>query len=275
MAKRKTLLPGFGLAFGTTVFMVSLLVIIPLIALVWKSTDMNWVEAYQTLGNPRVLAAFRVTFVSAFLAAFINVFFGLAIAWVLVRYPLPGKRIIDALIDLPFALPTAVAGIVLTAIYAPNGWLGQYLSELGIKIAYTPAGIVVALVFIGLPFIVRTVEPVLQDLDQQQEEASISLGASNWETFRRVILPPLIPATLTGFSLALARGLGEYGSVIFIAGNMPMISEIVPLLIVTKLEQYDYAGATVIALASLALAFIMLFIINILQQWTRRRTGRV
>lgn len=274
MSQRRSLLPGFGLSLGVTVFTVSLLVLIPLLALVTKSAELSLGELWHTLADRRVLAAFRVSFSTAFAAAFLNLFLGLIVAWVLVRYPLPLKRAWDSLIDLPFALPTAVAGIVLTTLYSPNGWLGQFFGEFGIRVAFTPLGITIALIFIGLPFVVRTVEPVLQDLDRQQEEASTSLGASRWQTFRRVLLPPLVPALLTGFSLAFARGLGEYGSVIFIAGNMPMKSEIVPLLIVTKLEQYNYPGATVIALASLVVAFVMLLIINGLQQWTRQRTGR-
>ncbi|WP_110661439.1 sulfate ABC transporter permease subunit CysT [Salinicola socius] len=274
MSQRKTLLPGFGLSLGITVFTLSLLVLIPLLALVTKSAELSLGGMWDALADRRVLAAFRVSFSTAFAAAFANVFLGLIVAWVLVRYPLPFKRGFDALIDLPFALPTAVAGIVLTTLYAPNGWLGQFFTDWGIRVAFTPLGIIVALIFIGLPFVVRTVEPVLQELDRQQEEASTSLGASRWQTFYRVLLPPLVPAILTGFSLAFARGLGEYGSVIFIAGNMPMRSEIVPLLIVTKLEQYDYAGATVIALASLVVAFIMLLVVNGLQHWTRKRTGR-
>ncbi|WP_110603078.1 sulfate ABC transporter permease subunit CysT [Salinicola lusitanus] len=274
MSHRKTRLPGFGLSLGITVFTLSLLVLIPLSALVTQSAELSLGGMWHALADRRVLAAFRVSFSTAFAAAFTNVLLGLVVAWVLVRYPLPFKRSLDALIDLPFALPTAVAGIVLTTLYAPNGWLGQFFTDWGIRIAFTPMGIVVALIFIGLPFVVRTVEPVLQELDRQQEEASTSLGASRWQTFYRVLLPPLVPAILTGFSLAFARGLGEYGSVIFIAGNMPMKSEIVPLLIVTKLEQYDYAGATVIALASLVVAFIMLLVVNGLQHWTRQRTGQ-
>ncbi|WP_342593881.1 sulfate ABC transporter permease subunit CysT [Salinicola lusitanus] len=274
MSHRKTRLPGFGLSLGITVFTLSLLVLIPLSALVTQSAELSLGGMWHALADRRVLAAFRVSFSTAFAAAFTNVLLGLVVAWVLVRYPLPFKRSFDALIDLPFALPTAVAGIVLTTLYAPNGWLGQFFTDWGIRIAFTPLGIVVALIFIGLPFVVRTVEPVLQELDRQQEEASTSLGASRWQTFYRVLLPPLVPAILTGFSLAFARGLGEYGSVIFIAGNMPMKSEIVPLLIVTKLEQYDYAGATVIALASLVVAFIMLLVVNGLQHWTRQRTGQ-
>ncbi|ERS81059.1 hypothetical protein Q672_07020 [Marinobacter sp. EVN1] len=275
MKRSFSILPGFRLASGITLFYLSLLVLIPLCALVWKTTELSLEELVATLTNSRVLASFRVSILTALAAAFINLFLGFVIAWVLVRYPMPFKRMFDAVIDLPFALPTAVAGIVLAALYAPDGWIGSFFTELGIRIAYTPLGIVVALMFIGLPFVVRTVEPVLQDLDSQLEEAAQSLGASPWTIFRRVLFPPLIPALLTGFALAFARGLGEYGSVIFIAGNMPMVSEIVPLLIITKLEQYDYAGATAIGLMMLVVAFIMLLVINLLQAWTRKRTGKL
>ncbi len=275
MKRSFSILPGFRLASGITLFYLSLLVLIPLCALVWKTTELSLGELFATLTNSRVLASFRVSILTALAAAFINLFLGFVIAWVLVRYPMPMKRLFDAVIDLPFALPTAVAGIVLAALYAPDGWIGSFFTELGIRIAYTPLGIVVALMFIGLPFVVRTVEPVLQDLDSQLEEAAQSLGASPWTIFRRVLFPPLIPALLTGFALAFARGLGEYGSVIFIAGNMPMVSEIVPLLILTKLEQYDYAGATAIGLMMLVVAFIMLLVINMLQAWTRKRTGKL
>ncbi|MGX1203430.1 sulfate transport system permease protein [Marinobacter sp. MBR-105] len=275
MKRSFSILPGFRLASGITLFYLSLLVLIPLCALVWKTTELSLEELVATLTNSRVLASFRVSILTALAAAFINLFLGFVIAWVLVRYPMPFKRLFDAVIDLPFALPTAVAGIVLAALYAPDGWIGSFFTELGIRIAYTPLGIVVALMFIGLPFVVRTVEPVLQDLDSQLEEAAQSLGASPWTIFRRVLFPPLIPALLTGFALAFARGLGEYGSVIFIAGNMPMVSEIVPLLIITKLEQYDYAGATAIGLMMLVVAFIMLLVINLLQAWTRKRTGKL
>jgi len=274
MKRSFSILPGFRLASGITLFYLSLLVLIPLCALVWKTTELSLDELVATLTNSRVLASFRVSILTALAAALINLFLGFVIAWVLVRYPMPFKRLFDAVIDLPFALPTAVAGIVLAALYAPDGWIGSFFTELGIRIAYTPLGIVVALMFIGLPFVVRTVEPVLQDLDSQLEEAAQSLGASPWTIFRRVLFPPLIPALLTGFALAFARGLGEYGSVIFIAGNMPMVSEIVPLLIITKLEQYDYAGATAIGLMMLVVAFIMLLVINLLQAWTRKRTGK-
>ncbi len=275
MKRSFSILPGFRLASGITLFYLSLLVLVPLCALVWKTTSLSWGELVSTLTSSRVLASFRVSILTALVAAFINLFLGFVIAWVLVRYPLPFKRVFDALIDLPFALPTAVAGIVLAALYSPDGWIGSLFTELGIRIAYTPLGIVVALMFIGLPFVVRTVEPVLQDLDRQLEEAAESLGASPWTIFRRVLFPPLVPALLTGFALAFARGLGEYGSVIFIAGNMPMVSEIVPLLIITKLEQYDYAGAAAIGLMMLAVAFVMLLIINLLQGWTRKRTGKL
>jgi sulfate/thiosulfate transport system permease protein len=275
MKRSFSILPGFRLASGITLFYLSLLVLIPLCAMVWKTTELSLEELVATLTNSRVLASFRVSILTALAAAFINLFLGFVIAWVLVRYPMPFKRLFDAVIDLPFALPTAVAGIVLAALYAPDGWIGSFFTELGIRIAYTPLGIVVALMFIGLPFVVRTVEPVLQDLDSQLEEAAQSLGASPWTIFRRVLFPPLIPALLTGFALAFARGLGEYGSVIFIAGNMPMVSEIVPLLIITKLEQYDYAGATAIGLMMLVVAFIMLLVINLLQAWTRKRTGKL
>ena len=275
MKRSFSILPGFRLASGITLFYLSLLVLIPLCALVWKTTELTLEELVGTLTNSRVLASFRVSILTALAAALINLFLGFVIAWVLVRYPMPLKRLFDAVIDLPFALPTAVAGIVLAALYAPDGWIGSFFTELGIRIAYTPLGIIVALVFIGLPFVVRTVEPVLQDLDSQLEEAAQSLGASPWTIFRRVLFPPLIPALLTGFALAFARGLGEYGSVIFIAGNMPMVSEIVPLLIITKLEQYDYAGATAIGLMMLVVAFIMLLVINMLQAWTRKRTGKL
>jgi len=275
MKRSFSILPGFRLASGITLFYLSLLVLIPLCALVWKTTELSLGELFATLTNSRVLASFRVSILTALAAAFINLFLGFVIAWVLVRYPMPMKRLFDAVIDLPFALPTAVAGIVLAALYAPDGWIGSFFTELGIRVAYTPLGIVVALMFIGLPFVVRTVEPVLQDLDSQLEEAAQSLGASPWTIFRRVLFPPLVPALLTGFALAFARGLGEYGSVIFIAGNMPMVSEIVPLLILTKLEQYDYAGATAIGLMMLVVAFIMLLVINMLQAWTRKRTGKL
>jgi sulfate/thiosulfate transport system permease protein len=270
--KQPSVLPGFGLTLGFTLSYLGLIVLIPLGALVLGAAGAG-LEAWQSLASPRVLAAFRVSFGTALLAAAVNAVFGLIVAWVLVRYVFPGKRLVDSLIDLPFALPTAVAGIALSALYAGNGWLGQYLEPLGVKVAFTPLGIVVALIFIGLPFVVRTVEPVLQDLDAEVEEAAATLGARRWQAFRRVILPAILPALLTGFALAFARGLGEYGSVIFIAGNMPMVSEIVPLLIVIELEQYDYAGATVVGTAMLAASFLLLLAINLLQRWARTRNG--
>jgi sulfate/thiosulfate transport system permease protein len=268
--KQPSVLPGFGLTLGFTLSYLGLIVLLPLGALVLSAAGAG-VPAWQSLASPRVLAAFRVSFGTAFVAALVNAAFGLIVAWVMVRYRFPGRRIVDSLIDLPFALPTAVAGIALTALYAGNGWLGQFLEPMGIKVAFTPLGIVVALIFIGLPFVVRTVEPVLQDLDAEVEEAAATLGARRWQAFCRVILPAILPALLTGFALAFARGLGEYGSVIFIAGNMPMVSEIVPLLIVIELEQYDYAGATVVGTAMLAASFLLLLAINLLQRWTRAR----
>jgi sulfate transport system permease protein len=270
--KQPSVLPGFGLTLGFTLSYLGLIVLIPLGALVLAAGGAG-IEAWQSLASPRVLAAFRVSFGTALVAAAVNAVFGLIVAWVLVRYAFPGKRLVDSLIDLPFALPTAVAGIALTALYAGNGWLGQFLEPLGVKIAFTPLGIVVALIFIGLPFVVRTVEPVLQDLDPEIDEVAATLGARRWQAFRRIILPAILPALLTGFALAFARGLGEYGSVIFIAGNMPMVSEIVPLLIVIELEQYDYAGATVVGTAMLAASFLLLLAINLLQRWARARNG--
>jgi sulfate/thiosulfate transport system permease protein len=268
--KQPSVLPGFGLTLGFTLSYLGLIVLLPLGALIVSAAGAG-VEAWQSLASPRVLAAFRVSFGTALAAAVVNALFGLIVAWVLVRYDFPGRRLVDSLIDLPFALPTAVAGIALTALYAGNGWLGQFLEPIGIRVAFTPLGIVVALIFIGLPFVVRTVEPVLQDLDAEIEEAAATLGARRWQAFCRIILPAILPALLTGFALAFARGLGEYGSVIFIAGNMPMVSEIVPLLIVIELEQYDYAGATVVGTAMLAASFLLLLAINLLQRWTRVR----
>ncbi|HEY5994831.1 MAG TPA: sulfate ABC transporter permease subunit CysT [Gallionellaceae bacterium] len=269
-----SVLPGFSLALGFTVLYLSLIVLIPLSALFFKTATLGWGGFWEVVSGERVLAALRVTFITSFAAAAINGVFGLVVAWVLVRYTFPGKRIVDALIDLPFALPTAVAGITLATLYAPNGWLGRYLAEYGIKVAYTPLGIVVALTFIGLPFVVRTVQPVLADVEAEVEEAAASLGAGRWDVFRRVIFPAILPALLTGFALAFARAIGEYGSVIFIAGNMPYISEIAPLLIVAKLEQYDYAGATAIAVVMLLLSFTLLLGINALQRWAGKRGGR-
>ncbi len=272
--KAHSVLPGFNLALGFTLLYLSLIVLIPLSALFVNTASLGFGGFWDVVTGDRVLASLKVTFLTSFAAAVANAFFGLVVAWVLVRYSFPGKRIIDALVDLPFALPTAVAGIVLATLYAPNGWLGQYFAELGIKIAYTPLGIVVALTFIGLPFVVRTVQPVLEDVEAEVEEAAASLGAGRWDVFRRVIFPAVAPALLTGFSLAFARAIGEYGSVIFIAGNMPYISEITPLLIIAKLEQYDYAGATAIALAMLLISFALLLAINGLQWWSSRRGAR-
>ncbi len=272
--KAHSVLPGFNLALGFTLFYLSLIVLIPLSALFFKTATLGWDGFWHVVTGDRVLASLRVTFLTSLAGAVINAFFGLVVAWVLVRYTFPGKRIVDALVDLPFALPTAVAGITLAMLYAPNGWLGQYFAAQGIKVAYTPLGIVVALTFIGLPFVVRTVQPVLADVEAEVEEAAASLGAGRWDVFRRVIFPAIYPALLTGFALAFARAIGEYGSVIFIAGNMPYISEISPLLIVAKLEQYDYAGATAIAVAMLLISFALLLAINALQWWTSRRGAR-
>ncbi len=267
-------LPGFHLTLGYTLVYLSLLVLIPLSAVFFKSTTLGWAGFWEAVTAPRVMASYRLSFGASLLAAAINAVFGLLLAWALVRYRFPGKKLIDALVDLPFALPTAVAGIALTALYAKNGWLGQYLEPAGIKVAFGPLGVLVALVFIGLPFVVRTVQPILEDLDAELEEAAASLGAHRWQTFRLVVLPILLPALLTGFALAFARAVGEYGSVIFIAGNLPMVSEITPLMIITKLEQYDYAGATAIAVVMLVIAFLLLLLINGLQAWTAHRTGR-
>lgn len=272
--RKSSVLPGFGLTLGFSIFYLSLLVLIPLSGLFWKTATLTWEDFWLTVTAPRVMASYRLSFGAAFIGAVINALFGFLVAWVLVRYRFPGKRFIDALVDLPFALPTAVAGIALTTIYAPNGWIGKHLEPLGIKVAFTPLGVVVALTFIGLPFVVRTLQPVLQDLEQEVEEAAASLGASRWQTFLKVIFPAVLPALITGFALAFARAIGEYGSVIFIAGNMPMISEITPLLIITKLEQYDYAGATAIALVMMLISFALLLTINALQAWTQRRHGR-
>jgi sulfate/thiosulfate transport system permease protein len=271
--RQRSIVPGFGLSLGVMLSYLGLIVIIPLCVLLLKASDAGWAKIWTELSSLRTLAAFRVSFGIAFLAAAFNAVFGFIVAWVLVRYEFLGRRLIDAMIDLPFALPTAVAGISLTQIYAANGWLGLALAAAGIKVAFTPLGILVALAFVGLPFVVRTVQPVLQDLDRETEEAGALLGASRWNILRRVVFPPLVPAVMTGFTLAFARGVGEYGSVIFIAGNMPGYSEIVPLLIVIKLEQFDYAGATVIASLMLVASFILLLAINLLQAWTRRQQG--
>lgn len=269
--KPSRVLPGFHLSLGFTIFYLSLIVLIPLSAVFLKTFTMTWDSFIAAVTSDRVVASYKLTFGASLLAAFFNAIFGGIVAWVLVRYTFPGKKFIDALVDLPFALPTAVAGIALTALYAPNGWLGRYLEMVGIKVAFTPLGVLVALTFIGLPFVVRTIQPVLEDAERELEEAAASLGASHWQTFAKVIFPTIFPALLTGFALAFARATGEYGSVIFIAGNMPMVSEITPLFIVTKLEQYDYAGATAIAVVMLLVSFVMLLTINLLQAWTRKR----
>jgi sulfate/thiosulfate transport system permease protein len=267
----RRVLPGFGLSLGFTLAYLSLLVLIPLSTIFVKSMGLGWAGFWAVATAPRVLASYRVTLVTSFAAALINAVFGLLVAWVLVRYRFPGRRLLDALVDLPFALPTAVAGIALTTLYAEHGWVGTPLAAVGVRVAFTELGIIVALTFIGLPFVVRTLQPVLQDLEAEVEEAAVSLGATRWQTFRRVLLPALSPALLTGFALAFARAVGEYGSVVFISGNMPMKTEIAPLLIMTKLEQFDYAGATAIAVVMLLASFLLLLAINLLQWWGRRR----
>ncbi|MFW6463810.1 sulfate ABC transporter permease subunit CysT [Acinetobacter baumannii] len=274
MSQRSRVLPGFGLSLGFTLAYVSFIVLIPLAAVFIKSFGIGWDGLWEILTSERILKSLQLSFSSALIAAFINVVFGLLLAWCLVRYNFPGKRLVDALVDLPFALPTAVAGIALTSLYAPKGWIGQYLEPLGIQVAYTPIGITLALVFIGIPFIVRTVQPVLSDIETELEEAASALGANRWQTITKIILPILLPALFTGFALAFARGVGEYGSVIFIAGNQPFKTEIAPLMIISRLEEYDYAGATTIAAVMLVLSFIILFVINLLQAWANRRTGR-
>jgi sulfate transport system permease protein len=273
--KRRSVIPGFGLAMGFTVFYLCLIVLIPLSAAFVGTAGMSWPEFLDAVTAPRVLASYRLTLGASLAGAIANAFFGLLVAWVLSRYRFPGRRIVDALVDLPFALPTAVAGIALTSVYSANGWIGRHIEPLGLKVAFTPLGVGVALTFIGLPFVVRTVQPVLEDMDAELAEAAASLGASRWQTFRRVVFPTVLPALLTGFALAFARALGEYGSVIFIAGNMPMVSEITPLLIITKLEQYDYAGATALAAVMLGASFLLLLAINALQWWagTERRAA--
>lgn len=272
--RQTRVLPGFGLSLGYTLVYLSLLVLIPLAAVFLKTASLGWADFWTVVTNPRVVASYKLSFGASLLAAAINAVFGLMLAWALVRYTFPGKKLIDALVDLPFALPTAVAGIALTALYAGNGWVGSKLAPLGIKVAFTPLGVLVALVFIGVPFVVRTVQPILEDLETELEEAAASLGAHRWQTFTKVILPILLPALLTGFALAFARAVGEYGSVIFIAGNIPMVSEITPLMIITKLEQYDYTGATAIAVVMLVFSFALLLVINLLQAWSAKRTGR-
>jgi sulfate transport system permease protein len=270
LRRERSVLPGFGLSLGFTVFYLGLIVLIPLSAAFIKTAGMSWDEFVAAVWAPRVIASYRLSFLASFAAASVNAVFGLLVAWVLVRYPFPGKRIVDALVDLPFALPTAVAGIALTAIYSKNGWVGQWLEPHGLKIAYTEIGVFLALTFIGLPFVVRTLQPVLEELEPELEEAAASLGANRWQTVTRVILPELLPPLITGFALAFARALGEYGSVVFISGNMPMRTEITPLLIITKLEQYDYHGATALAVVMLVASFCLLLVINLLQKWSRR-----
>ena len=272
--KKNMIFPGFNLSLGYTIVYLSLIVLIPLSAVVIKSLSLTPEVFWQTVTSPRVLASYRLSFGTAFIAGIINAVFGLILAWVLVRYQFYGKRIVDALVDLPFALPTAVTGIALTALYSKNGWVGQYLEPLGIKVAFTPLGILIALIFIGLPFVVRTVQPILEDLETELEEAASSLGANRLQIFTKIVFPILLPAVLTGFALAFARAVGEYGSVVFIAGNIPMVSEITPLIIITKLEQYDYAGATAIALTMLIISLILLLVINGLQAWTAKKSGR-
>lgn len=275
LLRRRSVLPGFDLSLGLTLLYLSLIVLLPLSAAFLRTTELSWPAFVDTVTSPRVLASYKLTFGSALGAALVNAAFGLLVAWVLVRYEFFGRRFVDALVDLPFALPTAVAGITLTTLYAGNGWIGRVLEgQWGVKVAFTPLGVFVAMTFIGLPFVVRTVQPVLEDSAAELEEAAATLGANRWQTFTRVLLPTLAPALLTGFALAFARALGEYGSIVFIAGNMPMISEITPLLIITKLEQYDYAGATAIAVVMLLMSFTLLLIINALQGWARMRQGR-
>ncbi|MBL9168441.1 MAG: sulfate ABC transporter permease subunit CysT [Verrucomicrobiales bacterium] len=268
--RQKSVLPGFGLSLGYTMVYLTLIVLIPLAGTFLKTSSMSWGQFWDTVTSSRVLASYKLTFGASFLAALVNLVFGLLVSWVLVRYDFPGRRVVDALVDLPFALPTAVAGIALTAVYSTNGWIGSRLEPLGIKVAFTPLGVWLALTFIGLPFVVRTVQPVLEDMEPELEEAAASLGATRWQTFHRVILPMLYPPLLTGFALSFARALGEYGSVVFISGNMPMKTEITPLLIITKLEQYDYAGATAIAVVMLVTSFVLLLSINVLQWWGSR-----
>ncbi len=272
--RKRRAIPGFGLTLGITLSYLSLIVLIPLAGVFVKASGLGFDGLMHTLGSPRVLASLKLTFGSALIAAVFNAFFGLLVAWVFVRYKFPGKKIFDAFIDLPFALPTAVAGIALTSLYGPNGWLGSFLEPLGIKVAYSPLGVIVAMTFISLPFVVRTLEPVLAEAEKELEEAAATLGAGRWVTIRRVIFPTILPALLTGSALAFARAVGEYGSIIFIAGNIPMVSEITPLLIIIKLEEFDYAGATAIAAAMLTLSFVLLLAVNILQAWTRRSAKR-
>ena len=272
--RRPSVIPGFGLTLGFTIAYLTLIILIPLSGVVWRTTGLGWAEFWAIATDERTVKSLQISFGASLIAALVNVVFGVVVAWVLVRYRFPGRRIVDAVVDLPFALPTAVAGIALAAIYAPNGWVGQLLAPLGIKVAFTPLGIVVALIFIGLPFVVRTVQPVMEEIDREVEEVAATLGASRLQTVTRVVMPGLAPAVLTGFALAFARAVGEYGSVIFIAGNMPMVSEIAPLLIVIKLEQFDYAGAAAIGVIMLAASFLILLVINLVQRWSRRHEER-
>lgn len=272
--RQPSVLPGFGLTLGFAIGYLSLIVLIPLAMAFLRAFDLSWDQFWQVVTAPQVVASYRLTFGAAFLAAAFNTVFGLIVAWVLVRYRFPGQRLVDALVDLPFALPTAVAGITLATLYSSNGWIGQYLKPLDIKVAFTPLGVIVALVFISLPFVVRTVQPVLEDLETEVEEVAASLGAHRWQIFQRVIFPAIRPALLTGFTLAFARAIGEYGSMIFIAGNLPMVSEITPLLIVAKLEQYDYSGAAAVSVVMLLISFILLLLINLFQRWSRLQGGK-
>lgn len=272
-AIQKRTLPGFRLTLGYTLIYLTLIVLIPLSAVFFKTAGLGWQDFWRAVTSPRVLASYRLTFGASLIAAAVNAFFGLVVAWMLVRYSFPGKRIVDALVDLPFALPTAVAGIALTAIYSQHGWIGQFTELLGLKIAFTPIGVTIALIFIGLPFVVRTVQPVLEEIEVELEEASASLGANRWQTIQHVVLPGVWPAVVTGFALAFARAIGEYGSVVFISGNMPMRTEITPLLIITKLEQYDYRGATALAAVMLVISFLLLLVINVLQRWMSTRAA--
>ncbi|MEI8276762.1 MAG: sulfate ABC transporter permease subunit CysT [Hyphomicrobiales bacterium] len=273
--RKPSVIPGFGLTFGFLMVYLSLIVLIPIALLILRTTQLSWAEYWAIASNERVVAALRLSFGAALIAAAINTVFGIVVAWVLVRYEFPGRRLVDAIVDLPFALPTAVAGIALTAIFAKNGWVGQYIEPLGIKVAYTSIGVVIALTFIGLPFVVRTLQPVIMEIERETEEAAATLGASRRQAVFRVVLPTLVPAMLTGFVLALARGIGEYGSVVFIAGNLPYRTEIAPLLIVIRLTEFDYNGATAIATIMLAISFVMFLAINLIQVWARRRFGYV
>jgi sulfate/thiosulfate transport system permease protein len=271
---RRGVLPGFGLSTGFTVLYLCLVVLVPLSTLALRSSALGWADAWRVVASPRALAAYRLTFGASLAAAAVNVVFGVLVAWVLARYEFVGRGLVDAVVDLPFALPTAVSGIALTAVYSRAGWIGRWLEPLGVRAAFTPLGVIIALTFIGLPFVIRTVQPVLEDLDPEFEEAAAVLGAGRWQTFRRVLLPAIVPAALTGFALAFARALGEYGSVVFISGNMPLRTEIAPLLIMTRLEQFDYAGAAAIAVVLLGASFLLLVLVNRLEAWTRARTGR-